>query len=298
MFEKNRAWIGVLALIFVLVLFVVPSRLEFHLKSVVRSVTLPAEGTISGLRYRISDAIDALRGLGGMLETNLDLSEEVVRLQAERRAFESLERENRILRDQLTFYREGSFEMIPCEVVSRGISGWWKTIRVSKGSRYGVEVDRAVVSPDGLIGKTVEVNPFSSEVLLLSDPSCKLSARISRSGSFGIVYGGGLDLRGNPICQMEFINKDVPIRVGDEVVTSGLGGVFPEGILIGYIESVRKDELGLYQEAMIIPKADLSIIEYVFAVTEGASSDSSELIIEEEFFEDDRVLSEEAVPEL
>ncbi len=293
MSDKNKVLIGTLAIVLVLVFFVVPNKVEFQMKGAARTLTLPAEGVISGLRYRIIDAVNALRGLGGMVESNIDLSEEVVRLQAERRAFESLERENRILREQLTFYRQSPFEMIPCEVISRGISGWWKTIRLSKGSHNGVEVDRAVVSPDGLIGKTVEVNRFSSEVLLLSDPSCKLSGRISRTGSFGVVFGGGLDIRGNPICQMEFINKDIPIRVGDEVVTSGLGGVFPEGILIGYIESVRKDELGLYQEALIVPKADLSIIEYVFAVTEETRSGET-LIIEEESTAVDRALSGEA----
>jgi rod shape-determining protein MreC len=252
---------------------------------------MPAEGLVAGLSHRIHESVSALRGLGGLVEKNLELSEEVVRLQASARAFETLERDNRILNKQLLFYRESSFEMIPCEVIARGISGWWKTIRISKGLRHGVQADRAVVSPDGLVGKVVEADAFTAEVLLLSDPACKLSGRIARTGSFGIVSGAGQDVRGNPECHMQFINKDVAVRVGDEVVTSGLGGVFPAGILIGEIDSIRKDELGLYQEAVIIPKADLGILEYVFAVTEEIVREDP-LVIQEEATAVDRAFRE------
>lgn len=289
MWADNKVLLGALAVITVLVLLSLPSRCSAPVKGGVRAGTMPAEGLITGFSHRLHEALSAVRGLGGMVEKNLELSEEVVRLQASARAFESLERENNILRKQLYFFRESSFEMIPCEVIARGISGWWKTIRISKGTRHGVQADRAVVSPDGLVGKTVEADAFTAEVLLLSDPACKLSARISRTGSFGVVSGAGQDARGNPECHMQFINKDVPVRVGDEVVTSGLGGVFPPGILIGYIESVAKDELELYQEAVIIPKADLGIIEYVFAVTEEVVHEDP-LVIEEEATAFDRAL--------
>ncbi|MFC1467561.1 rod shape-determining protein MreC [Verrucomicrobiota bacterium] len=292
MWADNKVLLGAVAVVTVLVLLGMPSRCSTPMKGAVRTGTMPAEGLVTGFSHRLHEALSALRGLSGMVEKNLELSEEVVRLQASARAFESLERENNILRKQLHFFRESSFEMIPCEVIARGISGWWKTIRISKGTRHGVQPERAVVSPDGLVGKTVEADPFTSEVLLLSDPACKLSARISRTGSFGIVSGAGLDARGNPECRMEFINKDVPVRVGDEVVTSGLGGVFPEGILIGYIESVAKDELGLYQESLLIPKADLGIIEYVFAVTEEVVREDP-MVIEEEATAVDRVLREQ-----
>jgi rod shape-determining protein MreC len=255
---------------------------------------MPVTGFFSGLRHRIQETVSAARGLGGMVEKNLELSEEVVRLQASARAFNSLERENSVLRKQLRFYHQNDFKMIPCEVIARGISGWWKTIRISKGTRHGVLPGQAVVSPDGLIGKTVESDAFSAEVLLLSDPAFKLSARISRTGSFGIVSGRGLDVRGNPECRMEFIDKDMPVRVNDEVVTSGLGGVFPKGIVIGYIESVETDELGLYQEALLIPTADLGVLEYVFAVTKTVTAEAPLVIeVEDESTAVDRALRAE-----
>jgi rod shape-determining protein MreC len=69
---------------------------------------------------------------------------------------------------------------------------------------------------------------------------------------------------------MTFINKNVAIRPGDEVLTSGMGGVFPKGLLIGYVEDVYKDDSGLYQHADVVPKADLGVLAYVFVVTEAS----------------------------
>ena len=79
--------------------------------------------------------------------------------------------------------------MIPADVVSRNISGWWNTVRIGKGARKGIEEGRAVISPDGLVGKTTEVSPFTTEVLLLSDPACRVSAKIKRVDAFGQLAG-------------------------------------------------------------------------------------------------------------
>jgi rod shape-determining protein MreC len=126
----------------------------------------------------------------------------------------------------------------------------------------------AVVTPDGLVGKTVDVSLRTADVLLLSDPNCKVSARIARTGTFGLVSGTGPARDGAMLCRMEFINKDVPIRAGDQVLTSGLGGVFPPGLLVGYVDAVDLDESGLYQRADVVPRADLGRLTYVFVVFE------------------------------
>jgi rod shape-determining protein MreC len=230
----------------------------------------PAQGVLSGLAGRVRRAVNEIGGLGSLVEKNRELSEEIIRLQASERADETLLRENRILRRQLHFYRNSDRTLIPCEVIARGVSGWWKSVRLSKGTRDGVYPRQAVVSPDGLIGKTLETGRTTSEVLLISDPDCRISARISRTGSFGLVRGGGSNLRGQPLCEMEFINRDIPVRPNDEVVTSGLGGIFPAGIRIGYVESVQQDDAGLYQRAVLVPAADLDILEFVFVVQTSA----------------------------
>ena len=84
---------------------------------------------------------------------------------------------------------------------------------------------------------------------------------------FGLVRGAGANLKGEPQAVMEFINKDIEIRVNDEVVTSGLGA-FPKGVHIGYVSKVRRDASGLYQTAEIVPRATVGLLDYVFVVAD------------------------------
>jgi rod shape-determining protein MreC len=163
--------------------------------------------------------------------------------------------------------------MIPCDVVSRNMSGWWNTVRIGKGLVDGIPKNHAVISPDGLVGKTIEVSRRTAEVLLVCDPAYRVSARIERANTFGLVRGGGVNFRGHPVARMDFIDKDTEVRVGDEVVTSGLsgeGGVSPKGVHIGYIVKVHQDDSGLFQYAEIAPSATVSLLDYVFVVSETA----------------------------
>jgi len=157
-------------------------------------------------------------------------------------------------------------------VLARSRDGWWQIIRLNKGSSHGISENLAVVSMDGLVGKTVAVSRNTADVLLLSDPSCRVSSRLIRSGSFGIVSGRGPSWQGQVFCRMEFIHKNDEVQPGDEVVTSGLGGVFPPNIPIGYIDRVSMDTSGLYQRADVITRADLSSLRYVFVMKQLDSS--------------------------
>lgn len=254
--------------------FALPAAFTRKGKGAVRSAMAPAERGTSGLWQRLSEAAAVIRGIGGAVEKNHELAYELVRVQAELNKRRDVEDENIRLRKALDFHTANNHSMIPCDVVSRNISGWWSSVRIGKGYTEGIGQNCAVISPDGLVGKTTEVSPFTSEVLLVSDPACRISAKLARINAFGLVRGDGADLRGHPRAIMQFINKDADIRVGDEVVTSGLSGaagVFPKGVHIGYIETVNRDESGLFQSAEIIPRATIGLLDYVFVVSSAAT---------------------------
>jgi rod shape-determining protein MreC len=253
--------------------FILPPSLSLKGKSAVRSVVAPAERGTSGIAHRLSEVASAIRGIGGAAEKNRELRHELVRLQAELDNLRGVEEENLRLRRAFEFRHHQPHAMIACDVISRNISGWWSTVRIGKGKAEGIRENHAVVSPDGLVGKTIESSKHSTEVLLVCDPACRISARIERANTFGLVRGGGVNLRGNPVARMEFIDKDTEVRVGDEVVTSGLsgeGGVFPKGVHIGYIVKVHQDDSGLFQYAEIAPSATVSLLDYVFVVSDPA----------------------------
>lgn len=261
---------------FILIAVFVPlPSLTLRGKGAVRGVMAPAERGASGLWQRLTEASAAIRGIGGAVDKNRELSHELVRVQAELDLLRDIETKYLRMSRALRFHEEAPKNMIPCDVVSRNISGWWSTVRIGKGSRDGIEENRAVISPDGLVGRTAEVTPFTSEVLLVSDPACRVSAKVAKINVFGLVRGDGSTLSGHPKVRMDFINKDAEVRVGDEVVTSGLSGgdgAFPPGVHIGYVEKVYKDDSGLFQHAEIIPRATVDMLDYVFVITENTEA--------------------------
>jgi rod shape-determining protein MreC len=251
-----------------LVVLNLPASVSGRAKAVLREGVAPLQGALSGFSRWVGESVRSVRGIGGLLRDNQQMSAELVRLRNEVRDLQALSQDNAELREQLQFTAQAKRRLTPCEIIARDITGWWETIRLSKGVSDGVSMDMAVITSDGLIGKTVDVSARTCDVLLISDPNCKVSARIVRTGGFGVVAGSGPAKSGQAACQMEFINKNVPVLPGDEVVTSGLGGIFPKGLLIGYVDKIYKDETGLFQRADILPKADLGMLTYVFVVAE------------------------------
>jgi rod shape-determining protein MreC len=262
-------WV-VLGAVFLVVLNL-PDVVSSQAKAMLREGISPLQGALSGFSRWVRESVRSVRGIGGLMRENQQMSAELVRLRNEVRDLQALLQDNAELREQLRFIGQAKRQLTPCEVIARDITGWWETIRLSKGSSDGVSMDMAVITSEGLIGKTVDVSSRTCDVLLISDPVCKVSARIARTGAFGVVEGKGPARSGQAACQMEYINKNVPVLPGDEVVTSGLGGIFPKGLLIGYVDKIYADETGLFQRADIIPKADLGMLTYVFVVAEKGS---------------------------
>ncbi len=259
-------WLLILA--FVLLLLNLPAAVSDWTKSLVRGSVAPLQQVLGAVSLRFSESVTVFRGLGGMIRKNREMAEELIHLRSRVRALESAESENLRLRSQLHFAQQSARHLIPCEVIGRDAGGWWRSVRLSGGARDGIFRDSAVITSDGLVGRIMDVSQRVSEVLLISDPSCRVSAQISRTGANGILEGTGNPFDGSARCRMRFINKNIPARAGDEVVTSGLGKIYPQGLLIGYVEKVYLDEAGLYQYADVIPKADLGMLTYVFVVCE------------------------------
>ncbi len=252
-----------------LLMVLLPDGCTARLKGLFKDVITPVQTGFLGGTRSLKAGVDTMRGFGGLAEENRLLKGELVRLQAEARLTKNVETENLKLRQLLGFHERKINDLIPAEIAARSINGWWQSVRIAKGTANGVESNRAVISPDGLVGRTAEVSAHTAEVLLLSDPACKVSARVSRTGSFGLVTGQGVNLKGYPVARMKFIHKDMPIRVGDDVVTSGLGGVFPKDVLIGRIEQIWTEEAGLYQVAELLPQAVINLTDVVFVAGKG-----------------------------
>lgn len=185
---------------------------------------------------------------------------------------DSIEAENIELRRQLETLKEelninytlSDYEYLNATVVSRNIGYWHNKITINKGTYNGVEKDMVVISSKGLIGKVIKTSTFTSDVRLIttSDTSNKISVHISNGDNnlYGLI--NSYDYNKN-VLELEGISNTKDVNIGDYVYTSGLGGVFPTGILIGIVEEITTDSYDLAKIIKVKPSADFNDINYV-----------------------------------
>ncbi len=169
------------------------------------------------------------------------------------------------LRHALNYRERSVFKLIAAEIVARDSSTWWRTVTINRGKRDGIEIDMPVVTAEGLVGKVTTVSGTISVVLLVSDENCRVAASVEGSREQGIVSGERVTTGLSPLLDLNFLTKQADLKPGQKVYTSGVGGVFPSGLLIGVVKSFRVRELD--GQAQLTPSVDLSHLEDVFVVT-------------------------------
>lgn len=269
--------LGLAALL--LVLLNLPGAASRAVKSAVRETAAPPQSLWAGLSLRAREAVSTLRGIGGLSARNAELESELLQARAELRRLEAFREENETLRAQLGYAARSPYRLISAEVIARDASGWWQSLRLGQGARDGIAPDRAVLTPDGLAGRTVEVTPRTADVLLISDPSSQVAVEIPRLRAFGILHGEGVQADGRVHLRINFIDRRAALQPGDEVITSGLGGMFPRGIPIGRVDRADPDDdeaLGLYQSAQVTPRVELGALRQVFVMAEPSDAPAAE----------------------
>lgn len=185
---------------------------------------------------------------------------------------ESLNAENIELRKQLKAMKDelnieytiNDYEFLNATVISRNIAAWYNIITIDKGSYNGVNVDMVVVNSSGLIGKVVSTTTFTSDVRLITtgDTINKISVTISDGNNFvnGLIKNYNYNTK---YLEVEGISNTEKVSIGEYVYTSGLGGIFPSGILIGTIKNIKTDEYDLAKIIDVEPIANFDDLNYV-----------------------------------
>jgi rod shape-determining protein MreC len=150
---------------------------------------------------------------------------------------------------------------LAASVIGEDSSPWFKTIMIDRGELDGLREGMPVIAADGLIGQLIKVVAKSSRVLLITDHASGVAAIIQRSRARGVVKGKG----GNS-CSLEFALADEDVKVGDSVISSGIGGVFPKGLNIGEVTMVKKGEYGIFQTVEVRPAVNLVRLEEVLVL--------------------------------
>ena len=185
---------------------------------------------------------------------------------------DSIETENIELRRQLDELKEelsidytlSDYEYLNATVVSRNVGFWYNTVTIDKGTYNGIEKDMVVINAKGLIGRVIRTSTFTSEVRLIttSDTNNKISVHVSNGDTnlYGLLSNYNYD---DNSLEVEGISNTKSVNVGDFVYTSGLGGIFPSGILIGTVTNITTDSYDLAKIIKVTPSADFTDINYV-----------------------------------
>lgn len=191
-----------------------------------------------------------------LLQDNRQLRSELVHLQEVRLA-------NERLRKLLDFKKEVHLPAIPAQVIGEDSSSWFRTVLIDKGSADGVEEGMPVVVAEGAVGRIIRCASHESRVLLITDASSAAAVLVQRNRTRGVCRGRG------DLLSLDFALRQEEIRVGDAIITSGTGGVFPKGLLVGHVSSVTHADYGLFQGVTVTPAVDFARLEEVLVLPKG-----------------------------
>lgn len=203
-----------------------------------------------------------------LLQENEELKARVAELEEDARQGQEASEENERLR-QLLDLREKrrDFTYEAATVLSESTTSWESTLTISKGSVHGVEVNDCVITSTGeLVGVVTQVGATWSTVITVIDPELEVGGMVFRTGDLGILESD-LALMEQGRLKLTYLPDGAELVSGDQVLTSGRGGVYPSGLVVGAVESVETDAAGMERYAVLTPAADLSGLDEVFVIT-------------------------------
>ncbi len=243
-----------------------PSHPNPFFRAVTATVSYPQRGityTARGIRGIWNNYIYLIQ----LREKNLKLQKELALLTMENFHLKELSHENERLRKLVGFKEKVLYNLVPAEVIAEDLSSQSKIITINKGSRDKVVQGMAAVTHEGLVGQVIDepgasLTPFCASVLLIVDPTSRVAVMIQRTRARGIVKGTGsfrnLDLL--------YLEPHAYVEIGDVVITSGLGGVFPKGLMVGKVTEVKKDPSAINPDIKVKPGVDFTRQEEILLV--------------------------------
>jgi rod shape-determining protein MreC len=200
-----------------------------------------------------------------LLRLNDELRRENQQLRLQAMQAQETASENARLRQLVGWQRQTSWKLKLAKVVLREPANWWRTVQIDLGSRDGLRVNLPVLTTDGLVGRISSVSLTRSQVVLLGDPNCKVSARVENEAHDTGVIGasGPLDTE---FVGLGYLSRNANLKPAQNVVTSGEGGIFPPGIPIGKVVDVQAVDFGLRTQARVRLAANLNALEEVWVM--------------------------------
>lgn len=242
------------------------------LKLMVLYVISPTPDIVLNFISQTKDIDTNIRKIMVAVQENDRLKGKIQKLLFIKNQFDQVVQENARLARLIKLKDQYVYDTIPAKITSHDSSNWGKSIIINKGSYEEVEYDSPVVTFISnrvvLIGRTLEVGAHQTKVLLITDRLCSVPAKISSTNDQGLIQGKDL-----PLLLYDFLLINSTVKIGDEIVTSGIGEVFPEGLFIGVVKEVRNSPDLFFKQCTIEPFYRINTINEVLVIKKTKKTD-------------------------
>ena len=270
-FFKNKFFISVLCVALILSIFSAVFSVmgvNNYIKIVVGDIFSPFESGIWRIKQALSGYSMYFSDMDALIEENSQLKDEIAILEEKLNNATLTEEENKRLRDYISVKEaHEDFELMEALIIGAEGNNYNTVIKINKGSDNGIEKNMPVIVEGGLVGCVFEVGSNWANVRVICEATSSAGGYISRSGEIGILEGD-ITYRDDGVCKLTYLDIDADVQIGDMVYTSGLGSVYPGGLLVGKVSSVGIDEYSRSKVATVTCAVDFSRLNYVMVVTD------------------------------
>ena len=229
-------------------------------------VVSPVQGAFSWMAKSIGKIPEFFASSAKLREENAYLKQQIVDKNREIEILESYKTENERLRGILDLKQwNREYEIVGAEVIARQTDGWKNSIKLDKGTINGIKKGDVVVSDTGLVGYISDIGTTWATVTTIVSPQSSVSCIIPRTGEIVMLDGGELK-DGKVSCKLSYLPSESVVSEGEAVETSGDGGIYPKGILVGRVSSLYEEEDGVSKSAEITPVADFKHLSEVLVM--------------------------------
>lgn len=242
-----------------------PREYRFYDRVIV-SVTSPIQSALSWTLEQMESGFENYIYLWHTHRENLALLELNRKLLNSIAGLRETEQENIRLRKLFEFQEKYNLKSTIARVIAKDVSSEFRSIRLNRGEQAGIRKNMAVVTDEGIVGRILRTTPHTSDVVTILDPLSAVDAIVERSRARGTVEGLTDDAY---LLKLKYALRTDDIQPGDVLISSGLGGIFPKGVVTGTVSKVNRKSYGITQEVEVKPSVDFSKLEEVLIVTNG-----------------------------
>lgn len=267
--NKKFRYIAVIAAVVLIILLSVFTPFMSKIGGAFSYCLTPVQKGITIGAGKASDFFTGFGKVNWYQQENKKLKEEIEKMKTRDREAKALRRENDSLRELNDIKKRFSYEECAAAlVIGKGDGNWFNVFTIDKGGKQGVYENSTVVNSKGLIGRVENSYSTSSNVITIIDANHSVSGMVSRTGDL-VQIDGDLTLMKKGLCKMTLVTENADVMIGDTIETSGIGGIYPKGIMIGIVKEFKENSEGTGSYAVVTPYVDFSHMSEVLVIKNG-----------------------------